>query len=102
VSDESAAEIERRLQQLVERRNVERFLERVGYIIQVMVAGIIFWAGTAIVELRTVTVDLTGRITSAGQISNMALAGVAERLSRIERHIETVDGRLREVERGAH
>lgn len=77
-------------QEAAVRLTVNRTFEWLSRFLQVLLVALILWFGNEVVELRTLVAVLTERIER--------FVAIEQRIDRLERHIESVDGRVRSLE----
>lgn len=84
---------------------VSRIFEWLSRVLQMVLVALILWFGSEVVELRTVVAVLNTRLEATEQLAGANLLAVSQRveandkrLDRMQRHLESVDGRLRAVE----
>lgn len=98
MSEQQITSIQAQLDALATRRHIERVIDLLGYVLQGLLLAGILWVLTEIVALKTVAAQLSGQIAAAAQISDINRVAALERIERVERHVESVDARLRLVE----
>jgi hypothetical protein len=110
VSDDLAAQIEKRLDIIAGRRRTDQFFQWISGVAGTVVTAALIGLTVTVIGLKTSTAvstaelkgaikELTAQLGSIDKLAGATALAAIQRIERLEKHVEAVDGRVRELER---